>query len=566
MIAKILAKGAAADIVGYVMREFHDKEQFTDDTWRVIDSDGILGSDYRRIVDSFDIGASLNKRISKPIGHIAVSFDKADLPRLTDDFMVQLAKEYMERMGIRDTQYLIVRHLETGSPHFHIVYNRVNLHGKAIDESNNFDKSRVATKAIKLKYGLTFSPKKKLYEDAIAEMKPKIQTAMYRCKSWGEFRRRLAPAGISVEFYNDRDTGKPQGIRFSDGEFTFNGSKIDRAFSYKRLDKFFAKNAGFKEAQPQRQQPVSVTAKVKEAPAANVVENMIETGCQAVGGLFQVGPGYDPEEEAFIRAMKKKPKKKRKITVMADLYSLVKKQDEKIDDLLKTAKENKDLLTGIDTRLVSEPVQTEPSASAIPEKIQVELPANIATNESVKRLVEAALAKQKIEALKSLDFSQFPKELAEAFAKAFKDGLDKNVKNALHDGIRNEFTNQINGLNESAKKLTDRMYNIVNGAIWSAIPKWAYAVAGALLLIAVGLGIWCYNLNKENEHLQKVEWLYRYERVSYDAEGIRNMMLREEAMMVGNRQEQDSIKEMTIRLERRKNADRTHVYFRPSDP
>lgn len=311
MIAKILAKGAAADIVGYVMREFHDKEQYTADTWRVIDSDGILGNDYRRIVDSFDIGTSLNKRISKPIGHIAVSFDKADVPRLTDDFMVQLAKEYMERMGIRDTQYLIVRHLETGSPHFHIVYNRVNLHGKAIDESNNFDKSRDATKAIKLKYGLTFSPKKKLYEDAIAEMKPKIQAAMYRCKSWDEFRCRLAPAGITVEFYNDRDTGKPQGIRFSDGKFTFNGSKIDRAFSYKRLDKFFAKNAGIREVQPQQTAPISVTAEVKESPVANVVESIIETGCQALGGLFQVGPGYDSEEADFERRMKKKPKKKK---------------------------------------------------------------------------------------------------------------------------------------------------------------------------------------------------------------------------------------------------------------
>ena len=55
MIAKILVKGTAAAIVGYVMREFHDKEQYTADTWRVIDSDGILGNDYRRIVDSFDI-------------------------------------------------------------------------------------------------------------------------------------------------------------------------------------------------------------------------------------------------------------------------------------------------------------------------------------------------------------------------------------------------------------------------------------------------------------------------------------------------------------------------------
>lgn len=310
MIAKILAKGAAAAIVGYVMREFHDKEQYTADTWRVIDSDGILGNDYRRMVDSFDIGANLNKRISKPIGHISVSFDKADLPRLTDDFMVQLAKEYMERMGIRDTQYLIVRHLETGSAHFHIVYNRVNLHGKAINESNNFDKSHKATKTIKLKYGLTFSPKKKMYDDAVAEMKPKIQGAMYRCKSWDEFRRRLAPAGITVEFYNDRDTGKPQGIRFSEGEFTFNGSKIDRAFSYRRLDKFFAKNAGIREVQPQQSAPISVTAKVKESPVANVVENIIETGCQALGGLFQVGPGYDHEEEAFIRRMKRKPRKR----------------------------------------------------------------------------------------------------------------------------------------------------------------------------------------------------------------------------------------------------------------
>lgn len=141
-----------------------------------------------------------------------------------------------------------------------------------------------------------------------------------------------------------------------------------------------------------------------------------------------------------------------------------------------------------------------------------------------------------------------------------------HVTKALHVGIRNEFTSQINGLNESAKKLTDRMYNIVNGAIWAAIPAWVYAVAGIIVLIAVGLGIWCYNLNKENEHLQKVEWLYRYERVSYDADGIRNMMLREEAMMVGDKHEQDSIKTMTIHLERRKNADRTHVYFRPSDP
>ena len=62
---------------------------------------------------------------------------------------------------------------------------------------------------------------------------------------------------------------------------------------------------------------------------------------------------------------------------MADMYSIVKKQDEKIDDLLKIAKENKDLLMGIDTRLVSAPGQTSATTtSSVPEKIQVELPGN----------------------------------------------------------------------------------------------------------------------------------------------------------------------------------------------
>lgn len=311
MIAKILCSGGAGDIVGYVMREKHDKEKYTADTWRLIDSDGVFGDDYRRIVDSFDIGTSLNKRKNNPIGHISVSFDKADAPRLTDNFMVRLAHEYMKKMGITDTQYIIVRHLETDCPHFHIVYNRVNLHGKSVDERNNFKRSAEATKFIKKKYGLTFSPKKKQYEDTIAEMKPRIQAAMYRCKSWDEFQHRLAPAGITVHFYNDRDIGRPQGIRFSNGEFTFNGSKIDRAFSFGRLDKFFTKNAGIREVHTQQQAPISVTAKVKETPIANVVENVIETGCQALCGLFQVGPAVDPDEETFIRAMRKKPKKKK---------------------------------------------------------------------------------------------------------------------------------------------------------------------------------------------------------------------------------------------------------------
>lgn len=242
-----------------------------------------------------------------------MSFDQNDLPRLTDDFMVQLAKEYMERMGIVDTQYIIVRHFETEHPHFHIVYNRVNLHGKSINESKNFDRSHKATKAIKEKYDLTFSPKKKLYEAAKAEMKVKIQAAMYNCKSWDEFKRRLTPAGIDVEIYKDRDTGKPQGVRFKFGDFTFKASAIDRAFSFGRLDKFFNQNTGIKvPSQPESQRVKVKFASKPESPKLNIVADIAETAAQAIGGLFQVGPGYDPEEQAFYNEMQRREKRKLK--------------------------------------------------------------------------------------------------------------------------------------------------------------------------------------------------------------------------------------------------------------
>ena len=252
---------------------------------------------------------------------------------------------------------------------------------------------------------------------------------------------------------------------------------------------------------------------------------------------------------------------------MADLYSLVKKQDEKIDDLLKTAKENKDMLVGIDTRLVSDPApsQTASPVSSGPQKILVELPDNVATNECIGKLLDEKLSSASTNETVNNMLAALPDSLSNGVAKILTDNINGKVNDALYEGFRKEFSKERKALYDVVSDLRYKVQSLVTGQWWLATPKWVYLIFSVLFLTSIGLGIWCYNLNQENTHLQKVEWLYRYERISYDAEGIRNMMLREEAMMVGNRQEQDSIKEMTIRLERRKRAERTHVYFRPSD-
>ena len=50
--------------------------------------------------------------------------------------MVLLAREYMEKTGIKDTQYIIARHHDQKHPHIHIVYNRVDNNGRTWDSDH----------------------------------------------------------------------------------------------------------------------------------------------------------------------------------------------------------------------------------------------------------------------------------------------------------------------------------------------------------------------------------------------------------------------------------------------
>ena len=72
----------------------------------------------------------LNPRLKNTVGHISLSFSPKDAPRMTDALMTQIAKEYMQKMGITDTQYLLVRHLDQPYPHCHLVYNRIGTTGR----------------------------------------------------------------------------------------------------------------------------------------------------------------------------------------------------------------------------------------------------------------------------------------------------------------------------------------------------------------------------------------------------------------------------------------------------
>ena len=168
---------------------------------------------------------------------------------------------------------------------------------------------------------------------------------------------------------------------------------------------------------------------------------------------------------------------------MADLYSLVKKQDEKIDALLKPAKENKDILVGIDTRLVSDPApsQTASPVSSGPQKILVELLYNVATNESIGKLLDEKLPSASTNETVINMLAALTDSLSNGVAKILTDNINGKVKDALYEGFRKEFTKERKALYDVVSDLRYKVQSLVTGQWWLATPKWVYLIFSVLL-------------------------------------------------------------------------------------
>ena len=209
------------------------------DEAKIIASDGVLLGTNAEITQSFELQRLLNPRIKKPVGHIALSFKPEDKPRLTDEFMAKIALEYMQMMGIKDTQFIIVRHHNTDNPHCHIVYNRINNEGKLISDRNDYRRNEQVTKALKSKYGFTYGTDKSNTntERAKYEIHNAVKDALKGADSWQKFKNELAKRGVLLEFvYKDKERTKVQGIRFCKDGYSFKGTQISRDYSFGKLN------------------------------------------------------------------------------------------------------------------------------------------------------------------------------------------------------------------------------------------------------------------------------------------------------------------------------------------
>lgn len=142
--------------------------------------------------------------------------------KLSDETLMQLAKEYMEALGYGKQPYIVFKHSDIAREHIHILSLRVNGEGKKINDKFEKRRSKKITDTLERKFGLI--PSSKVTDKAMKET-PKIDTTQrnikeqvasilrmvmkhYRFCSLGELNAILGKYNLAVEEVKTEFRGK----------------------------------------------------------------------------------------------------------------------------------------------------------------------------------------------------------------------------------------------------------------------------------------------------------------------------------------------------------------------
>jgi len=236
MMAKIVKGQGFKGVVNYIL----DKSKGTE----LLDSDGVRLKSLDTIIQSFVSQSEMNPGLKNPVGHISLDFSAQDRDKLNSELMVQISREYMKQMGISDTQYIIGRHYDKEHPHLHIVFNRVDNNGHTISDRNDRFRSEKICKELTRIHILYYALGKENVKEHRLREPDKTKYEIYHslkkviplCHSWDQIIERLKDQDINVTFKLKGKTNEIQGVIFNKNGYAFNGSKVDRQFSFSKIN------------------------------------------------------------------------------------------------------------------------------------------------------------------------------------------------------------------------------------------------------------------------------------------------------------------------------------------
>ena len=298
MIAKIIKGSNFKGVVSYIFDKKKDA--------RILVCDGLFVENKETIAGSFEAQARMKPKVTKPVGHIALAFSKEDEHRLTDRAMAGLALEYLKAMGITDTQILIVRHYDKEHPHVHIAFNRIANNGRTISDCNERIRNTRVCKELTRKYGLYFADGKEQVKRHRLKEPDKTKYELYSILKFEVSRC----GNVDVRFKYKGGSDEVQGIVFSKNGYPFSGSKIDRRFSYSKIDAALNANRHEERQWVMANQTADYEHSMQQSPQFEP-RGSDELYSGSIGLFMPANANAQADENYFEEQLKRKNKKKK---------------------------------------------------------------------------------------------------------------------------------------------------------------------------------------------------------------------------------------------------------------
>ena len=310
MIAKIVKGSSFRGVVNYILDKGKDA--------KILVCDSLFVEDKDTITMSFEAQSKMNPKVTKPVGHISLAFHKEDEHRLTDRAMAGIALEYLKEMGITDTQILIVRHFDKEHPHVHIAFNRIANNGRTISDRNERIRSARICKEITRKYSLYLASGKERVKQHRLKEPDKTKYGLYailksevsRCGNWRQLAANLKKQGVEMRFKYKGKSDEVQGVVFTMNGYSFSGSKIDRRFSYSKIDAALNANRHEERQRVATNQTADHEYPMQQPPQYEPRSND-DLYSGSIGLLMPDNANAQADENYFEEQLKRKDKKKK---------------------------------------------------------------------------------------------------------------------------------------------------------------------------------------------------------------------------------------------------------------
>jgi hypothetical protein len=210
----------------------------------VLKVEGVQGHDHKLMADDFESQRILRPDKRQAVFHSVLSFYPGE--KVTDKKMVEIAEQYLTRIGMVNTQYVFAKHTDRDHLHMHLIGNRVDNEGHAIAEGWIGMRAKKVAQELTREHDLRVVQKKDLsltHKESLQPAEAKryqiyeaITDNLDKCKDLTDLEVRLLKRGIDTQYKYNEQTREPEGISFRLGKQCYKGSQIDREFSLSRLE------------------------------------------------------------------------------------------------------------------------------------------------------------------------------------------------------------------------------------------------------------------------------------------------------------------------------------------